>query len=300
MQSKIILITGGSGLVGTKLTELLTSRGYDVRHLSRSRSSKIRTFLWDVDKQNIEPGALEGVDTVVHLAGANVAEKRWSKKRKNEIIDSRVESTRLLARELEEHGKSVRNFISATATGYYGFRNPENFFSEEDPPGNDFLATVTQRWEAEVDKISSSKIRVVKMRIGVVLAREGGALKPMAAAAKWFVGSPLGSGNQFMSWIHIDDLCEMFVKSIDSSIHGAVNAVSPYPVTNRELTKAIAVKLHRPVLLPAVPAFVLRLMFGEMADIILEGNRVSAKKILDAGYVYKFPDLPGALDDLLG
>ncbi len=300
MQSKRILITGASGLVGTRLTELLISRGYEVRHLSRSRSNKIPTFQWDVDKQTIEAGAFEGVDTVVHLAGANVADKRWSEKRKKEIIDSRVESTKLLVRELNRAEGMIRTFVSASANGYYGFRQPQKIFTESDAPGTDFLATVTQRWEAEVDKISAPEIRVVKMRIGVVLAKGGGALKPMANAAKWFVGSPLGSGKQFLSWIHIDDLCGMFIKSIeDDRIHGAVNAVAPHPVTNRELTEAIAQRLHKPILLPAVPAFVLRLMFGEMADIVLEGNKVSPKKIMDAGFVYKFQDFQKALDDLL-
>jgi uncharacterized protein (TIGR01777 family) len=300
MQSKRILITGASGLVGTRLTELLTLRGYEVCHLSRGRSNMIKTFQWDVDKQTIERGALDGVDTIVHLAGANVSEKRWTEKRKKVIIDSRVESTKLLAREISQSGNSVRNFISASATGYYGFKHPEKVFTESDAPGRDFLANVTQLWEAAVDKISSPQIRVVKMRIGVVLAKEGGALKPMAIASKWFVGSPLGSGNQFLSWIHIDDLCEMFIKAIeDQNIRGALNAVSPHPVTNRELTQAIAIKLHRPVLLPAVPSFVLRLMFGEMADIVLEGNRASAKKIMESGFVYKFADMQTALDDLL-
>jgi uncharacterized protein (TIGR01777 family) len=300
MQSKRILITGASGLVGTRLTELLTLSGHEVCHLSRGRTDKIKTFQWDVDKQTIERGALDGVHTIVHLAGANVSEKRWTEKRKKVIIDSRVESTKLLAREISQSGNTVTNFISASAIGYYGFKQPEQIFTESDTPGNDFLANVTQQWEAAVDKISSPQVRVVKMRIGVVLAKDGGALKPMASASKWFVGSPLGSGNQFLSWIHIDDLCEMFIKAIeDQHMRGAVNAVSPHPVTNRELTKAIEQKLHRPILLPAVPSFVLRLMFGEMADIILEGNRVSAKKIIDSGFVYKFADLKNALDDLL-
>jgi uncharacterized protein len=299
-QSKRILITGASGLVGTRLTKLLIKQGYEVWHLSRGRSKGIKTFQWDVNKQTIEAGALEGVDTIIHLAGAGVADKRWTKTRKKEIIDSRVESARLLFKELQNTKHNVKTFISASAIGYYGFENPEKVFVEGDAPGTDFLARVTVQWEAEADKISALGIRVVKIRIGVVLAKNGGALKPIAKAVRLNVGSPLGSGNQFVSWIHIDDLCGIFLKAIENDkLKGAVNAVTPNPVTNRELTKVVAAKLHKPILLPPVPSFLLRLALGEMAEIVVEGSKISASKIMQAGYEYKFKTLDSALTDLL-
>jgi uncharacterized protein (TIGR01777 family) len=299
-QPKRILITGASGLVGSRLTELLQQHGHEVWHLSRSNEGTVKTFQWDVHKQTIHPGALEGVNTIVHLAGAGVADKRWTNKRKKEIIDSRVQSIKLLFSELEKGNHEVKDFVSASAIGYYGFDHPEKIFREADPPGTDFLAQVTKQWEAEADTLTSLGLRVVKMRLGVVLAKNGGALKPIASTVKRYVGAPLGSGNQFISWIHLDDVCGMFIKAIaDGKINGPVNAVAPEPVTNKQLTKMIASKLHKPMVLPAVPAFVLRLALGEMADIVLEGAKVSPEKILQIGYEYKFRTLEEALTDLL-
>jgi uncharacterized protein (TIGR01777 family) len=298
--SKRILITGASGLIGTNLTTLLQSRGHEVLHLSRGKGHKVKTFQWDVEKQTIEKGALEGVDAIVHLAGASVGDKRWTEKRKKEIIDSRVNSTRLLLNQLRAGEHNVQSFISASGVGYYGIKNPNTTFSETGQPGNDFLAMVTRLWENEAHKIDTLGIRVVMMRIGVVLAKEGGALNPISDTVKYYVGAPLGSGDQYISWIHIDDLCEMFIQAIeDEEMSGPVNAVAPHPVTNRELTKSIARILKKPLLLPAVPAFVLRIMLGEMADIALEGIRVSSKKIQDTGFQYKFEKLDDALRDVL-
>jgi uncharacterized protein (TIGR01777 family) len=299
-QPKRILITGASGLVGSRLTELLQQHGHEVWHLSRSNEGTVKTFQWDVHKQTIHPGALEGVNAIVHLAGAGVADKRWTNKRKKEIIDSRVQSIKLLFSELEKGNHEVKDFVSASAIGYYGFDHPERIFREADSPGTDFLAQVTKQWEAEADTLTSLGLRVVKMRLGVVLAKNGGALKPIASTVKRYVGAPLGSGNQFISWIHLDDVCGMFIKAItDEKINGPVNAVAPEPVTNRQLTKMIASKLHKPMVLSTVPAFVLRLALGEMADIVLEGAKVSPEKILQIGYEYKFRTLDEALTDLL-
>jgi uncharacterized protein len=298
--SKRILITGASGLVGSRLTSLLLAKGYEVAHLSRSKSGSVPTYVWDVNRQTIDKEALKDVHTIVHLAGANVADKRWTEKRKKEIIDSRVKSTALLFNELKSGHHSVENFISASAVGYYGFKDPDKVFREENPAGDDFLAQVTKLWEHAVDKISMLNIRIVKLRIGVVLAKEGGALQAMAKPIRLLAGSPLGSGNQYMSWIHIDDLCGMFMHAIETpALSGAVNAVAPGPVTNRELTKAIANELHKPLILPAVPAFALRLMLGEMASIVTEGSQVSNNKISASGYQYKFDNLKKALKDLL-
>lgn len=297
---KTILITGPSGLIGTRLTELLVHRGDKVVHLSRSKSqSDIPCFVWDVKNQTMEAEALQGVDSIVHLAGAAVVDERWTTSRKREILESRTLSTKLLADELKKARHSVRSFISASAIGYYGFIKDE-IFTEESPPGNDFLANVTHQWERAADQVATSGVRLVKLRIGIVLSDKSGALQEMATPVRYFVGAPLGSGRQIVSWIHLDDVCSMFIKAIDdASMQGAYNAVAPNPVTNGELTRAIGKALHKPVFLPPVPAFVLKMILGEMAEIVVNGGRVSAAKIQLAGYTFKYPHVGEALDDLL-
>lgn len=291
-----ILITGASGLIGTRLTELLTQRGHEVSYLGRKkRDGKIPSFVWDVDNGTLDEQALKNVDVVIHLAGAGVADERWSAKRKQEIMQSRIKSTALLAKYLSKY-PNVKVVLSASGIGYYGFGEIE--FTEESNPGNDFLAQVVKAWEAEVDKIPSE--RIVKLRIGIVLSEKGGALKKMTTPIRWCVGAPLGTGQQYMSWIHLDDLCRMFIKAVeDNSMQGAYNATGPYAVTNRELTRAIAATIHKPLLLPPVPSFVLRILVGEMAEMVLNGSIVSSKKIQQTGFTFQFPTLDAALKDLL-
>jgi len=298
---KNILITGASGLIGSRLTRLLLERGYSVSHVGRTkRSGKLRSFVWDVNQNQFDRAALEGVDTIVHLAGAGVADKRWTKKRKHEILESRTKSTQLLFRELEKGNHTVKNFVSASAIGYYGFENNKEPLTEASPAGNDFLARVTSQWEDESNKIERLGIRLVKMRIGIVLSKEGGALKEISRPVKLFVGSPLGSGNQLMSWIHLEDIVRMFLMVIENNtLQGAYNATGPYAVTNRQLTQAIAKALHRPLLLPAVPAFLLKIFLGEMADMVLQGSNVSSLKICSAGFQFQFKTLEEALHDLV-
>ena len=296
-----VLITGASGLVGSRLTELLLSKKMEVVHVGRTkRNGSVPSFAWDVDKQQMDAKALAGVDTIVHLAGAGVADKRWTPTRKKEILDSRVQSTRLLYQILKEEKHSVKNIVSASAIGYYGFGLSDQLFTEECPPATDFLASVTTEWEKEVDAIRELEIRVVKIRIGIVLSNKGGALKEMARPIQFGVGAPLGTGQQVMSWIHIDDLCEMFCKAIqDRSLAGAYNGVAPNPVTNAELTKAIASILKKPLWLPNVPPFVLRLLVGEMADIVVNGSKVSAEKILATRFKFQYSQIDDALRNLL-
>jgi uncharacterized protein (TIGR01777 family) len=298
--AKHILITGASGLVGTRLTEMLLSRGYSVAHLGRSRrEGKVKSFVWNVDKFVIEPSALKGITTIIHLAGAGVADKRWTEKRKKEILDSRVHSSRLLYEELKKGHHQVTEFISASAVGYYGV-DVEKIFTEDDPPAKDFMAEVTRQWEDEAKKIESLGVRAVNIRTGIVLSERGGALKQMTTPIKLFAGAPLGSGQQYISWIHIDDVCQMYIKAMeDDSMAHAYNAVGPYAVTNLELTKAIAKMLNRPLLLPAIPAFVLKLILGEMAFYVLNGAKVSSEKIQKTGFQFKFKTLEDALKDLL-
>lgn len=296
---KNILITGASGLIGTRLMQLLPSFKRSVFQLSRSDRSG-NAYVWDVSKGVLDPEALRNKDAIIHLAGASVGDERWTATRKIEILKSRTESTRLLFDRLKKGGHHVRHFISASAIGYYGFQNENDWHNEDSPPGKDFLAQVTRAWEEEVDKISQLGIRVVKLRIGIALSAEGGALKEIANPVKFFVGAPLGSGRQPVSWIHIDDVCGIFIKALeDNSMKGAYNAVAPNPVDNRTLTKAIGKALGKPVILPPIPEFVLKLIIGEMAEIVVTGSKISCQKIIDAGYQFKFTNVQSAVDNLL-
>jgi uncharacterized protein len=298
---KNILITGASGLIGSRLTEKLTVRGYSVSHVGRSaKNGSIPSYLWDIDQQYLDPAALDNVHTIVHLAGAGIADKKWTKARKQEILESRTNSTRLLFKTLSENKNEVRSVVSASAIGYYGFEDTDETFTETSPAGKDFLANVVYLWEHEIDKLSTLNLRVTKIRIGIVLSKEGGVVREIAKPVKFFAGAPLGSGNQVVSWVHIEDLCEIFVKAIeDERLSGAYNATATTPVTNRELTKAIAVALHRPMFLPPIPTPVLKLMLGEMVDLVVNGSRVSSKKIQQAGFQFKFSDVQAAVSDLL-
>jgi len=298
---KHVLITGASGLIGSRLTELLLQRGHKVSHLSRkARAGKVPAYEWNIAKGQLDPKALDGVDSIVHLAGAGISDKRWNDARKKEIVDSRTLSSRLLYENLASQQNKVQSFISASAIGYYGFTKGPELFTELSKPGDGFLADVVRAWEAEVNTIASLKIRLAKIRIGIVLSDKGGALYEMAKPVKWFVGSPLGSGKQYLSWIHIDDLCGIFIKAIeDENMQGVYNGVAPNPVTNSEFTKALGKVLNRPLWAPAVPAFVLRVLLGEMADMILNGNNVSAEKVKEVGYTFQYPLLQQALMNLL-
>ena len=301
--SENVLITGGTGMIGHRLTQMLQDKGYEVAHLSRSRSNDqpVKTYVWDIRKQEIEPEALQWANYVVHLAGAGVADKRWTKSRKEIILKSRTESTRLLHEtitNLSEH--QIKAFISASAIGIYGTDTGSATLYESSPQGDDYLAGVVKKWEAGVDEIKRLNIRTAKLRIGVVLSTEGGALPRIVQPIRLGAGAPLGSGQQYISWVHQDDLCQLFVYALEhENIEGVYNAVAPRPVTNEELTKRAAKILHKPLFLPNVPAFAIRLAFGEMASIVLGGNRVSSKKLEEEGFSFQHAHIDKALADLL-
>jgi uncharacterized protein (TIGR01777 family) len=234
------------------------------------------------------------------LAGAAVADKRWTDARKKEIIESRTESTKLLINELQRRKHHVKTIVAASAIGYYGFKNSDHVYQETDPAGDDFLATVVKLWEVEEDKISDLGIRLVKIRIGIVLTTKGGALKEMMKPVKLYAGAPLGTGRQFLSWIHIDDICGMFLKAVeDQSMYGPYNGVAPRPVDNREITSLIARSMKKPLILPSVPGFVLKLLLGEMADLVLQGSKVSSARIQSTGFKFLYPDCKEAVNDLV-
>ena len=298
--NKKILITGASGLVGSRLTEMLLQKGHQVSHLGRTKKSgPVKSYVWNVDKGEFDAAALVGIDAIIHLAGAGVADKRWNEQRKKEILESRTKSSALLYQTLKKENHAVKAVVSASAIGYYGFCLDERIFNEESKPGSDYLAQVTRQWEEAVDKISSLGIRVAKVRIGIVLSAKGGALPEMAKPVRFGVGAPLGTGKQYLSWIHIDDLCAMFMKAVeDDQMHGAYNAVCDW-VTNETITKSIARVLNRPLLLPPIPGFMMKLIVGEMAVIVVNGSKVSSDKIRKTGFTFQYPDLNEALSELL-
>ncbi len=294
------MITGASGLVGSRLTNLLLENGYEVVHLSRkAKQGKVPAYAWDIPAGVLDQNAFNGVGAVIHLAGAGVADQRWTAKRKREILDSRVKSTQLLIHHLKTRAHHVSTFVSASAIGVYGFGLSNEVFTEESKPGKDFLAQVVTAWEREAQSAQALGIRTVILRIGIVLSKDGGALKEMTKPIGFGVGAPLGTGRQLMSWIHIDDLCRMFLLALEhEAIVGIYNATGVQPVSNKEFTQAVARVLKKPLFLPAVPAFVLKLALGEMADMILNGSYVSSEKIQRAGFTFHFTDLHSALLDL--
>ncbi|PWK17828.1 hypothetical protein LV89_04275 [Arcicella aurantiaca] len=299
-----VLITGGSGLVGTRLTEILIAKGFTVSHLSRKPSStngKIKTFHWDIEKSIIDEKAIKEADYLVHLAGAGIADENWSKARKREIIKSRTKSIQLITNKLKTIPHKIKSFISASGIGFYGADTGDEHISEQHTAGNDFVADCCIQWEAAADEIQDLGIRTVKLRTGIVLSEKGGALPRIIQPVRWGVGAALGTGKQWQSWIYLDDLCELYVKSItDDSMKGFYNAVAPNPVTNYELTKLSAEVLKRPFWMPNVPAFAMKLVFGEMASIVLGGNYALNQRIkLETDFQYKFTDVRMALEDLL-
>lgn len=300
--AKNILISGGTGLVGEALVDKLLAKGYQVGVLSRSKRNDakgLRYFTWDIKQEKVDPEAIAFADIVVHLAGAGIADGRWSASRKKEILQSRTESTRVLFEAFKKADKQPELFLGASAIGYYGADTGTAWQFESSGPGNDFLAEVVSKWEKSSEAFEKWGSRVVKLRIGVVLSTKGGALAKLAAPIKLGAGAPLGSGKQYMSWIHIDDLADMFVFAIENqNLQGIFNAVSPEPVSNAALTKIAAEILKKPLFLPNVPAFALKLAFGEMAAVVLGGNKVSAEKIMDAGFTYHYPQAAPALKDL--
>lgn len=300
--TKNILITGGTGLVGKRLQELLKLKGYSIKLLSSQKPLCNGTdiFHWDYATQYIDEKALENVDYIIHLAGANIAEKKWTSERMRLIIDSRSKTAELLFNALKNNTHSVKAFISSSATGYYGAVTSQTIFRETDAAATDFLGMTCQQWENSVQPINALGIRTVLLRTGVVLANHGGAIAKLKTPAKFGLSAALGSGKQYFPWIHIDDLCNMYLKAIeDENLYGPYNAVSPQHVTNKEFTQALATTLHKPYFLPNVPAFILKLALGEMALILLEGSRVSSDNIQRAGFEFQYRTINEALQNIL-
>ncbi|MBI2257691.1 MAG: TIGR01777 family protein [Flavobacteriia bacterium] len=296
-----VLISGASGLIGKNLSKHLIINGYNVISLSRnlSQNTNVKTFFWNVEKNIIDVNAFRTIDYIIHLAGENIGDKRWSDKRKKVLLESRIHSTNLLLSEIKKQNIKLKAFISASAIGYYGSITSNKIFDENDSPSNDFLGTICQKWENAVDEFQKLGIRTVKIRTGVVFSKKGGALEKMIQPIKLGLVSALGTGKQYIPWIHIDDLCKIYAKAIeDDSINGVYNAVAPEHVNNVELTKVLAITLKKAYFLPNIPSFLIRLIFGQRATLLLKGSRVSSKKIISTGYQFNFPNINSALTDL--
>jgi uncharacterized protein (TIGR01777 family) len=288
-----ILIGGGSGLIGTRLTELLTQKGYQVRHLGRTaKDGPVPTFEWDIHKQTMDERAFDGVGAVINLAGANISGHRWTRSYKKELALSRIGSTNLIVNFINNKPNMVTSFLSGSAVGYYGMENKSHWFVESDPPGTDFLARLVVDWEKAA---MQAKCNVTLIRTGIVFSDRGGALEEMAKPIRLFVGAPLGSGKQIIDWIHIDDHCNMVIHLLENDLPGAFNAVAPNPATNTEVTKALGKKLNKPLWLPNIPGFALKIILGEMSGAVLNGALVSSKKIESTGFTFQYPTLSKAL-----
>jgi hypothetical protein len=302
---KPIVITGGTGLVGSRLSELLAAKGYEVRHLSRqgNPTARFKTYSWDIKSGTIDVAAFEGVETIIHLAGAGIAEKRWSAARKRELVDSRAGSGDVLKKVLAEHHIPIKTLIAASAAGFYGDTGSQSV-DEDSPAGTTFLAEICKKWEASSLSLGNSLgARTVLLRIGVVLTTKGSALKELLPKASFLPVFPyFGDGKMLVAWIHIDDLCRMFIEAIENPVwNGIYNAVTPQPLSSAEMATAVGAAWSKGGFHTTVPAppFVLRIVMGEMADIVLHSSCVLPKRTATTNFAYQFTDMKTAVEDLL-
>lgn len=297
-----VLITGGTGLIGKALTDALLQKGYEVIIVTRSKKmsdSKVTYAVWNIVEGSIEEEAIRKADYIVHLAGANVAEKRWTESRKAEIVSSRVKSGHLLVKALKNTPNKIKSVISSSAIGWYGpdpqVPNPKPF-TEFDPPHDDFLGQTCVQWETAIAPVIGLNKRLVYLRTGIVLSSEGGAYPEFKKALRFNVASVLGSGKQVVSWIHIDDLVQLYITAIENeNWQGVYNAVAPSPVNNADLVKTIAAVHKKHYITMPVPEFALKLLLGEMSIEVLKSATVSAEKVQNDGFVFRFPSIEKAV-----
>jgi len=299
-----VMVSGATGFIGKELIKKLNEKGHEIVVLTRNlESAKFHIPVhcelvnWDPKVQSLSPSALKGVDAVINLAGEGIADGRWSPIRKRDLIESRIHSTRRLVDAMTYMDKKPRVFLSASAIGFYGERRNE-LLDETKPKGKGFLSDICQSWEDEALRANELGVRTANFRIGMVLGHDGGALNKILPPFKFGVGGNLGNGSQWMSWIHIKDLADMFIYGIENcSVKGIYNAVSPNPITNKEFTKKLGKVLNRPTLFP-VPKFVLKIVLGELSELLLNSQKVSGQKITDEGFRFKFPGINSALKEI--
>ena len=290
---RIVLVAGGSGLIGQEVLKELNKCGHEVRILTRQENPEAPYFYWNPKNKEIDKAAIKGVQVIINLAGAGIADKRWSDKRKEIIFNSRIKPTQFL-HEISQNIPALTQYISASGITCYGFEDPIKIYKESDDFGTDFLSTVVRRWE-EVADLFSPQQKVVKIRTGVVLTEKGGALPKISGTIKKYVGAPLGSGEQKTPWVTLKDIARIYVHAVNNQLDGAYNASSAN-ISNAKLTKEVAKHLHKPLWLPNIPGVVLKLALGELSTLVLEGVRIDNSKLLDTGFEFKHKTIDEALN----
>jgi uncharacterized protein (TIGR01777 family) len=301
-----VLITGGTGMIGKAIANQLLQKDYNVIVLTRKlpmealKTPSLAYALWDIKKQTIDMDAIKNADHIIHLAGAGVVEKKWTEAYKKEILDSRTDSSKLLVSSLKNNANKVKTVVSASAVGWYGADKTGRPFVETDAAANDFLGETCKLWEQSIEPVETLGIRLVKLRTGIVLGNSGGALSEFKKPIKLGVAGILGDGKQMVSWIHVDDLCRMYIDAIEEkNLSGVYNGVAPIPVTNKELTIELAKQMNGKLFIPIhVPVMVLKLMMGERSIEVLKSNTVSSAKIEQSGFTFLYPDIKSALKQL--
>jgi len=298
-----VLITGATGLIGTELVSLLLQNGISVNYLTTFKNKIVNElnyngFYWSPEQGIIDENCLMGVDSIINLAGANIS-KRWTNSYKQEIIESRLLSSALLFKAIKNNPNQVKQIVSASGTSIYPNSDTIIFDENSTQVNPSFLGNVVIKWEESTDKFTSLGIKVCKLRTGIVLSTKGGALVEMLKTIKLGLGSSFGSGKQIQTWIHIHDIAALYYFAIKNDLDGVYNAVSPNPVSNRDLTIAIAKILKKPLFMPNIPKFVMKLILGEMHSLLFENRNLSAKKIIDKGFVFKYKTIDEALKNIL-
>lgn len=299
---KKILITGGTGFIGRKLISFLVENGYEIAVLTRNpepNKQQVTYYYWNIPAKEIDPKAFEDVEIIINLVGENIVSKRWTKRQKEIILSSRVDATRLLYDSIAGNHHRIHTIISSSAVGYYGTFTSDTLLDETMPDGNDFLAGVCRRWEEEALRFTGLGIRTVIFRKGMVLGRDGGAYRKMASLAGYGLNASLGKGNQYMPWIHLTDLCRLYKFAIENEdVSGVYNAVSGEHIDMNKFSAELSRSLHKKILTPNVPAFVVKLLYGEMSSTLLKGSRVSNRKIIEKGFQFRYNNIREALKNI--
>ncbi len=298
-----ILITGATGLIGTELVSLLLQKGISIHYLTTSKikikdKKNYHGFYWNPNQGFIDENCLMGVDAIIHLAGASIA-KRWTNSYKQEIIESRVLASNILYKALKDNPNQVKQIVSASGTAIYPNSYDAVYSETETTISDNFLSNVVIKWEESVNKFQSLNIKVCKLRTGIVFSKNGGALQEMIQPIRLGLGANFGNGKQMSSWIHIHDIAEMYHFALMNSWEGTYNAVAPNPISNKELTKAIAQKINRPLWLPNIPKFVMKWILGDMHELLFDNKKISSQKAIDHRFQFQFPTIDKALSNLL-
>ena len=297
-----VLITGATGLIGTELVALLLQNGVSIHYLTTSKKKienqpNYKGFYWNPEQGSINENCLMGVNAIIHLAGATIS-KRWTKSYKQEIIESRLLSSAVLFKALKNHPNQVQQIVSASGTAIYPNNDKVIYDENATEIDNSFLGNVVLKWEESVDKFKSLGLKVCKLRTGIVLSDKGGALIEMAKPIKMGIGSPFGTGKQIQSWIHIHDIAALYFFAISNDLEGVYNAVAPNPVSNEKLSLAIATVLKKPLFMPNIPKFIMKLLLGEMHELLFENRNISSQKIVEKGFVFKYKTIDEAMENI--